>query len=62
MYLGPDNHYAVMIDGGARDGMIILDELTFEEALDYACGLRLYDGEIALVYDKADDIASMPRR
>lgn len=56
MYLGPEDHYAVLIVGGARDGTIVIDDLTMDEASEYADSLICYDNEVATVYDKSTDL------
>lgn len=56
MYAGNNEHYAVLIIGGARDGMIIVDDLTMDDAIVYAACIRCYDGEVAVAYDKSTDL------
>lgn len=56
MYLGSEKHYAVLIVGGARDGQLVIDDLERDEAIDYAEGLRCYDDEVAVPYDKSTDL------
>lgn len=56
MYTVKNDHYAVLIVGGTRDGMIVIDDLTMDEASEYADSLICYDNEVATVYDKSTDV------